>query len=123
MRKFDNQVYISDELADLLSFLEVNCSIACCGISALEIHKGLLLRKLIDMGETRYDWYSSVKEEIENKFTEVQAISVDNEADIPVRTAEFESMPAYYMPYNELLHLFKRLGIIFKQVKGSNAIP
>lgn len=124
MRKFENQILISPILKELLDFLEVNCSAACCGLQAFEINKSLLLRQIIDKGSEGVSWYNSLISDVGATSEEIDKISViDPEQDIPVIYPENDSCPEFYLPYNELKHLFKRLKIIIEQVKGSNAVP
>lgn len=124
MRTFNNQVCISEQLVELLDFCEIYCSAACCGINAFEIHKGLLLRKVIDKGSDGVDWYNLLNKEVKKLSSELERLSVeDNEEDIPIIYPRNDSFPEYYLPYNELMHLCKRLNIIVRQVKGSNAVP
>ena len=124
MREFTNQIIISSKLAELLEFCEVNCSAECCGINAFEINKALLLRKLIDKENKRTEWYNSIKNEVNKSYLKLKEMNIKNEEEnIPVIYPKNDSSPEYYLSYEEILHLFKRLEIILKQVKGSNVLP
>jgi len=119
-----NQISLSNELVELLDFFEVNCSAACCGLNAFEINRGLALRIIIDKGDKRREWHEQLKLEVKNLRTEISSLKVsDSGEDIAIRYPNNTELPEYHLPHNELLHLFKRLSIVLKQVEGSNALP
>ena len=126
MREFGNQVKISSALSELLDFSEIYCSGACCGLQAFEIHKSLLLRKIIDKnidGEDGVNWYNELNIEIDSLHRHVSNLAIDNEEEIPVIYPRNDSLPEYYLPKNELQHMLLRWQRVFKQVKGTQAVP
>lgn len=123
MREYPNQMKISGDLAELLDFSEIYCSAACCGLQAFEIHKSLLLRKIIDKGEKGISWYNALKAELEELYLTVEATKVDSEEEVPVIYPRNKSLPEYWLPHNELLHFLRRWNRVIKQVKGTNAVP
>jgi hypothetical protein len=119
-----NQISVSKELVELLDFFEVNCTAACCGISAFEINRGLALRIIIDKGDKRREWHKCLKQEVANLQADISTLKInDPEEDVAIRYPTNTELPQYHLQHNELLHLFKRLGIVLKQVEGSNALP
>lgn len=126
MVDLDYQIKISSALSELLDFSEIYCSAACCGLSAFEIHKGLLLRKIIDKnisGESGINWYNELKIEIDYLHGYVTNLVIENEKEIPVIYPRNDKLPEYYLPKNELQHLLLRWQRVFKQVKGTQAVP
>lgn len=123
MQEFKNQIKISEALAELFDFAEVYCSPACCGISAFEIHKGLLLRKIIDKGALGVPWYNQVKSEIDSHYAEVVASLAKSEEDIPIIYPRNDVFPEFFLQKNEVIHFFLRWQRVLKQVKGTSAIP
>ena len=123
MREFKNQIKISEALSELFDFTEIYCSAASCGISAFEIHKGLLLRKIIDKGSTGISWYNQVKSEIDVHYSEAVASLAEDAEDIPLIYPRNDAFPEFYLKKNEMKHLFLRWQRVFKQVKGTHAVP
>ena len=67
--EYEHKVKASTALAELLDSTAIYCSAACCGLDAFEIHRGLLLRKIIDKNiekDKGNDWYNSLEQEIES---------------------------------------------------------
>lgn len=123
MREFKNQIKISEALAELFDFAEVYCSAECCGISAFEIHKGLLLRKVIDKGPLGVPWYNQVKSEVDSLYAEAASSLAGGEEDIPIIYPRNDAFPEFYLKKYEVIHFFIRWQRVLKQVKGTNAVP
>jgi len=126
MREFKNQIKVSSSFSELLDFSELNCTASCCGLQAFEIHKSLLLRQVIDKnlaGISGVDWYNGVKEEIDLLHKLVSELDIGHETEIPVIYPRNDSSPEFYIPRNELQHLLLRWQRVFRQVKGTQAIP
>ena len=123
MREFRNQIKISEDLAELFDFAEIYCSAGCCGINAFEIHKGLLLRKVIDKGALGVPWYNQVKSEIDFHYSEAVASLAESEENVPIIYPRNDAFPEFHLKKNELIHFFLRWQRVFKQVKGTNAVP
>jgi len=126
MIKFENQIKISSSLVELLDFSEIHCSAGCCGLQAFEIHKSLLLRKVIDKnisGVSGIDWYNELKIEIDSLHEHLINLNLDKETEIPIIYPRNTDLPEFYLAKNELQHMFLRWQRVFKQVKGSQAIP
>jgi len=151
MKTLNSPIKISPALSELLDFSEIYCSASCCGLQAFEIHKSLLLRKIIDKNiesGNGLNWYNitiiltqidldSVKENLIEKVSSETGLKVeidslhlflsnlviDNEEEIPVFYPKNGKLPEYCLPKNELQHLMLRWQRVLKQVKGTQAVP
>jgi hypothetical protein len=126
MKDFENQVKVSSELSELLDYAQIYCSASCCGLGAFEIHKSLLLRKVINKklaGESGIKWYGQLKVEIESLHELVSRLELPDEYEIPIVYPTNDTLPEFYLPKNELQHLLLRWQRVFRQVKGTQAVP
>ncbi|MDO3381530.1 DUF6331 family protein [Gilvimarinus algae] len=126
MESIKYQVRVSDALAELLDFSEIYCSAACCGLQAFEIHRGLLIRKIIDKnleGTSGIDWYNELKAEVDSLHHYISNLAVKDETEISVFYPQNTNLPEFHLPKNELQHFFLRWQRVFTQTKGTQAVP
>jgi len=123
MRNFPNQIEVSDELSELFEFSEIYCTAGCCGLGAFEIHRGMLVRKIIDKGVDGISWYNKNRKEIDQLHDKVKDLPVGSDVEIPVIYPKNYSVPQFYLPKNELQHFFLRWQRVFRQTKGTQAVP
>ncbi|MDH5360426.1 MAG: hypothetical protein OEX03_07680 [Gammaproteobacteria bacterium] len=124
MREFKNQIKISEELANLLDFLEVYNSAASVGVAAFSVSEPLVLRFMLDNIADRSSWYEETKKEIDGLIREVQKLAAIKEnEDFPLIYPRNESLPEYYLESSEILPWFRELYETVSGVKGSNVLP
>ena len=68
-------------------------------------------------------WYNEVKSEIDFHYSEVIALLAESEESVPLIYPRNEAFPEFYLKKDELIHFLLRWQRVFKQVKGTNAVP
>ena len=117
-------VEVEKELEALFDYCAIYCSPNCCGLASFEIHKGLLLRYLLDRNSNLVALYNAMNSQITKIYESLCNLVVSSEeVEIGVVYLSKGTSPNFSLPYNEAVHFFRRWQRVFRQVKGTNAVP
>ena len=121
--KFENQIVISKELAKLFDFCEVYDSPASVGILAFSVSDGVVLRYILDEVCTPKNWHSSIKQEIEEIRDKVTIFGLENnEIEIPFIYPRNDTLPEFYLEYQDVQQWLTSWLSLLEYVRLSNAV-
>lgn len=116
---YPKQVVIDEPLWSFMHHCEVYCSGACCGVEAFEVHRAMLLRKVVDMNLVGLDGAASFCL-ARRQMTELRQhvasenIQVVND-EIPFWTSGAAELPQFWLSKEEVAGWLEQWEVSFDE--------
>lgn len=113
MSSYPKQIIVEKPLLDFLRHCEVYCSIACCGLQALEIHKALILSRVASENLAKRDGgnqFVLAQLQVQQLNQRLQPLVLEEvHGEVPIWDINESKLPLCWLSKMDALILFSNL--------------
>jgi hypothetical protein len=129
MSTYPQQIFIRRPLRDFIAYIEVYCTVECCGVGAAEVHPALLIRKSLDGNIAGFDGnaaFNEAKNQIEELSEMLDSLDIQcHEGQVPFWSELNSDLPDYWLNKDDAIGWVQSLHQAFSQASrhiGSTSV-